>query len=114
MRLMIYLGDEGPTDLDFKDGDVWAVQPNSWTPGALEAKKWLIIEMEEYGGEQTELVQPEYSVGVPEPVQRHARKYYVPYWIKAGDPGELAMWRDKDATKPIITGRFNVFDIVRK
>lgn len=113
MRLMIWLGEEGPTDLDFKDGDVWAVRDNAWVPGTQEAKKWLIIEVEEYGGDQSELVEPEYAVGQPDPVIRHARKYFVPYWLKY-DGAELAVIRDKTATKAIVTGLFDIWDIARK
>lgn len=113
MRLMIWVGDEGPTDLDLKDGDIWAVQPNSWTPGTEESKKWLIVEMSEYGGDQSELVQPEYMVGSPEPVQRHARKYYVPYWLKL-TPDELAVVRDKTQSFAVLAGRFDIWDITRK
>lgn len=113
MRLMIWIGDEGPTDLDLKDGDIWAVQPNSWTPGALELQKWLIVEMAEYGGDQTELSKPEYTVGSPEPVIRHARKYYVPYWLKL-TPEELATVRDKTQSFSILASRFDIWDITRK
>lgn len=113
MRLMIWVGDEGPTDLDLKDGDIWGVQPNAWVPGSEELKKWLIVETEEYGGDQSELVQPEYQVGSPEPVIRHARKYYVPYWLKL-TPEELAVVRDKTQSFAILAGRFDIWDITRK
>jgi hypothetical protein len=113
MRLMIWLGDEGPTDLDLKDGDIWAVRDNAWVPGAQELKKWLIVEMAEYGGQQSELVTAEYTTGQSAPVQRHARKYQVRYWEKL-DPEELALWRDKTQTKAILAGRFDIWDIVRK
>ncbi len=114
MRLMIHLGDDGPTDLDLKDGDIFAVKDDAWIPGTLEAKKWLILETENYGQDWSELVKPEYEVGSPDPVQRHARAYYVPYWLKASGPDELTQWRDETLTKAIITGRFNLFDITRK
>ena len=113
MRLMIWTGDEGPTDLDLKDGDVWEVKPDSWVPGTQEAKKWLNVQMAEYGGDQSELVQPEYAVGSPDPVIRHARKYYIPYWLKL-TPEELALARDKNATKDVMLDRFDVWDITRK
>lgn len=113
MRLMIYIGDEGPTDLDFKDGDIWEVKDNAWAPGTLELKRWLIVEMPEYGGDQSELTQPEYAVGSPDPVQRHARKYQVKYWEKL-IPEEIAAARDPEVSVPIMTGRFGLFDIVRK
>lgn len=113
MRLMIWVGDEGPTDLDLKDGDIWAVQPNSWTPGSEELKKWLIVEMDEYGGDQSELVQAEYSVVLPPPVLRHARKYYIPYWLKL-TPDELTTVRNKTLPFAVLAGRFDVWDIARK
>lgn len=114
MRLMIWTGDEGPTDLDLKDGDVWAVHLDTWVPGTQEAKKWLNVQMEEYGGDQNELSQPEYSVVLPSgPVQRHARKYFIPYWEKL-TPEELALVRNKELTKEVMIGKFNVWDITRK
>jgi hypothetical protein len=113
MRLMIWVGDEGPTDLDLKDGDIWAVQPDAWTPGAEELKKWLVIQTAEYGGDQSELVQPEYTVGSPDPVIRRMRKYYVAYWEKL-TPDELALVRDKTASFAVLSDRFDVWDITRK
>lgn len=113
MRLMIWVGDEGPTDLDLKDGDIWAVYPNSWTPGSEESKKWLVIETEDYGGDQSELIAPEYTVGGDGPVQRHARKYHVRYWEKL-TPQELATVRDKTQSFAVLPNRFNIWDIARK
>lgn len=113
MRLMIWIGDEGPTDLDLRDGDIWAVRDNAWVPGALELKKWLVVEVPEYGGDQAELVAPEYAVGAPDPVVRHARKYQVRYWEKL-IPEEIAAARDPEVSVPIMAGRFDLFDITRK
>lgn len=115
MRLVIWIGDEGPTDLDMKDGDIFAVHPNSWEPGTLETQRWLVIEMEEYGGDQNELTQPEFTTGPSpqEPVQRHARKYKINYWEKF-TPQELADIRDRDTHFPISTGKFSLVDILRK
>lgn len=115
MRLQIWVGDEGPTDLDLKDGDIFAVHPNSWVPGTQELIKYLIVETAEYGGVQAELVKPEYNVGSPDPVIRHARKYFVPYWLTL-TPDELAIVRNKDTGSfPVVTGdRFTVWDITRK
>ena len=113
MRLMLWVGDEGPTDLDLKDGDIWAVQPDSWEPGALELKRWFVIQLPEYGGDQTELVKPEYTVGAESPVQRHARKYHVNYWVRLV-PEEIAAVRDPEVSVPVMAGRFDLFDIVRK
>jgi len=116
MRLMIWVGDEGPTDYDYKDGDVWEVKPNSWTPSSLELKKWLVVEVPEYGGTQSELTQPEYGPGTQPngmPVQRHARKYAVRYWEKL-IPQEIADVLNPDVEVPVMVGRFGLFDIVRK
>ena len=113
MRLMIWVGDEGPTDLDLKDGDVWAVNPNTWVPGVEELKKWLCVEMPEYGGDQSELITAEYAVGSPDPVQRHARKYYIAYWEKL-TPEQLVVIRDKTQSFALLAGVFGVFDIKRK
>lgn len=115
MRLMIWVGDEGPTDLDLKDGDIWNVYPNTWTPGSEELSRWLIAEMEEYGGDQTELTRPEYTQGPSpeEPVIRHMRKYYVPYWTKL-TPTQLQTVRSKTTQTPVVTGVFTLDDIVRK
>lgn len=120
MRLMIWVGDEGPTDLDLKDGDIWAVHPDydpgdpeSWTPGTEELKRWLILQMENYGNDQSELVTAEYAVGSPDPVQRHARKYYIPYWEKL-TPDELAVVRNKTLSFDVLADRFGIWDITRK
>jgi len=113
MRLMIWIGDEGPTDLDLRDGDVWAVKDDAWVPGAMELKKWLVVETPTYGGDQAELVAPEYAPGAPDPVIRHARKYFVPYWLKL-IPEEVAAVRDPAVSVAILTGRFGLFDITRK
>lgn len=116
MRLMLWVGDEGPTDYDFKDGDVWAVKPDSWVPSELETKKWLVVQVPEYGGQQDELTEPEYGAGTQPngmPVQRHARKYCVRYWEHL-TPQELAAARDKEVAVPVMPDRFGLFDIVRK
>ena len=115
MRLKIWIGDEGPTDLDLKDGDIFDVHPNSWVPGTQELIKYLNIELPEYGGDQSELKSTEWAVGSPDPVIRHARKYFVPYWLTL-TPEELAIVRNKDTGSfPVVTGtRFSLWDITRK
>lgn len=116
MRLMIWVGDEGPTDYDLKDGDVWDVKPDTWTPSTLETQKWLIVQTDEYGGTQSELIEPEYGSGVRPngmPVIRHARKYSVPYWNKL-IPEEITAVRDPAVVVPVMVGRFGLFDIARK
>lgn len=116
MRLMIWLGDEGPTDYDLRDGDVWQVKPDSWTPSTLETQKWLIVQVPEYGGDQSELTEPEFGAGIQPngmPVIRHARKYYVAYW-RMLIPEEIAAVRDPAVAVPVMVGRFDLFDITRK
>lgn len=114
MRLMIWVGDEGPTDLDLKDGDIWGVKDNAWVPGTQELKLWLVVEMAEYGGDQSELEQPEYAVVLPDgPVVRHARKYQVRYWEKL-TPEQLAVVRDKNQSFAILPAVFDIWDIARK
>lgn len=115
MRLMLWVGDEGPTDLDLKDGDIWRVYPNTWEPGGMELKRWLIVELPEYGGQQTELVASEYAVGssLDTPQLRLMRKYFIPYWQKL-TPEELAAARDREVSVPVITDKFTLLDICRK
>ena len=115
MRIMIWIGDEGPTDLDLKDGDLWAIYSNSWEPGAEELKRWLIVQIEEYGGDQSELTKPEYAVGasIEEPVVRCMRKYWIDYAAKL-TPKETADVRNKEIAVPVLTGRFGLADIIRK
>lgn len=115
MRLLIKVGDEGPTDYDLRDGDILEVRSNSVAFGAEELKKFLCVEMEEYGGTQGELVEPEYGSGTQPggfPVYRNARKYYLPYWEKLL-PDELAQVRDPAVSFPAST-KFGLFDITRK
>jgi len=114
MILRIWLGDEGPTDQDLKDGDIWGIQDDAWVPGLKETQKWLNIKLPEYGGDQSQLVEAEYAVGTPAPVILHARKYYVKYW-ELLDPDDLAIVRDKTQAFPIVDGSpFGLFDITRK
>lgn len=117
MRLMIWVGDEGPTDLDLKDGDIWGVRSDTWVPGTMELKKWLILQLPEYGGDQDELTAAEYTVGASpdSPVVRHARKYCVRYWEEL-TPDELAIVRDPNQSFAILNDpdRFDLWDIVRK
>lgn len=115
MRVMIYVGNEGPTDLDFKDGDIFAVYPNSWEPGAEELKRFFVVEMSEYGGDQQELVSTEYALG-PSPDQPqicHMRKYYIDYPTKL-TAAELESVRDRETSVPVMSGRFILDDINRK
>lgn len=115
MRLQIHIGDEGPTDLDLKDGDIEFLHPNSWTPGTEELKKWLIVELPEYGGTQSELTEPEWAVGSPDAVIRRARKYYVPYWLLLTQD-DIATVRDPLQSFAVFTDtdKIDLWSITRK
>lgn len=114
MRLMIYVGDEGPLDIDFKDGDIWGWRDDSWVPTSNELKKWLVIQVPEYQNDKAELVASEYVPGAgSSPSMRHQRKYFVPYWEKL-TPEELAAARNKTVEVPIVTDTFGIWDITRK
>lgn len=115
MKIMVWIGNEGPTDQDMKDGDVWAVYPDTWTPGIEETKKWLVVQTEDYNGDVLELVRSEYGQGPSpdEPQIVHMRKYYIDYATKL-TPEELLLVRDKNADFPVCVGRFILDDIHRK
>lgn len=115
MRLMLWVGEEGPTDNDLKDGDIFSVHQNDWTPGAEELKRFLCVQTGNYGGDTTELVEPEYGPGATpdEPDVRKARKYAVRYWEKLS-PSEVIAVRDRNLSVPLMTDRFALTDIVRK
>jgi len=114
MRLQVWTQNQGITDEDFKDGDIYKVRPWDWTPGDLETKRWLVVEMPEYMGSWEELIKSEYTVGADnQPVIRMMRKYRLNYAPKL-TPEELALARDPNADCPIITDRFTLDDIIRK
>lgn len=115
MRLMIWVGDEGPTDNDLKDGDIFSVHADSWVPGTEELKKFLVIQTSEYQGTQDELVEPQYATGpsADEPDIRYMRKYRVDYW-KRLTADELVAVRDPNVSVPVMVDRFSLGDIVRK
>lgn len=115
MRLQLYAGTEGFKDTDLRDGDIFAVHPNTWTPGAQEAKRFLVVEVEDFDEETArELVKSDYAPGDgDEPVIRRQRAYRIDYAPKL-TPEELAAARDKEVASPVITGRFSLADIARK
>jgi hypothetical protein len=115
MLLMLYAHDEGPTDIDHKRGDIFAVFPDDHVPGTEEVKKWVFAKVSDYGGDWNELVQPEYAAtSTPQrPVYRHMRKYGVAWWEKmSGD--EIGAYDDTSTAKPVVEGRYDLADIKRK
>lgn len=114
MFLTVWTKDEGITDQEFKDGDIFQVHDDDWTPGAREIERWLVVQVPNYGGDWSELTASEYGVGPGnEGVVRRMRKYRLAYAPKL-DPEELAAARDRDLPVQPITGRFDLTDIVRK
>lgn len=116
MKLLIKIGDEGPTDYDLKDGDILEVRPDGASFGVEELKKFLCIQTPEYGGTQSELVEPEYGLGQrPDgrPVIRRMRKYFV-YYPAVLTQDEQAIVRNPDSPAGPFIGRFDLADIVRK
>ncbi|HTG44145.1 MAG TPA: hypothetical protein VK633_06400, partial [Verrucomicrobiae bacterium] len=63
MKLMVWKEDEGPTDLEFKQGDIFQAHDDTWEPGSEETLKWLVVQMEDYGGNVAELTAKEFTVG---------------------------------------------------
>lgn len=114
MYLMLYVGDEGFTDLDLRDGDIFAVHPDDWVPGNKEKQRYLVVQTPDYTGPWDELVKSEYMQGPgEEPVIRRQRAYRVDYAPKL-DAEELAAARDRNATVEPLIGRFTLADIARK
>lgn len=114
MKLMLWARDEGFTDGEFRDGDIFQVFPDDWEPGAKEKQRFLIVQMPDFTGDWSELVKSEYSVGGGgEPVLRRMRAYRVDYAPKL-TPEELSAARDPVQTVEPITGRFTLSDIARK
>lgn len=115
MRLQLYAGTEGFKDTDLRDGDIFAVHPNTWVPGETEAKRFLVVEVEDFDEETArELVKSDYAPGDGEdPVIRRQRAYRLDYAPKL-TPEELALARDKNLASPVIVGRFSTADIARK
>ena len=99
---------------DQGDGDVYRVNPDTWEPGALETKRWLIVQIPDPGYDLAGLDEAEYSPGPGEaPVIRRKRKFRVDYAAKL-TPEEIAAAKDPDVEVPIITDRFTINDVVRK
>jgi hypothetical protein len=114
MHLMLYVGDEGFTDIDLRDGDIFAVQPDDWTPGSKEKQRYLIVKTPDFTGPWDELVKSEYMQGPGEaPVIRRMRSYRVDY-VPLLDAEELAATRDRAVAVEPIVGRFTLGHIARK
>ena len=52
MRLAVWTRNEGITDQEFKDGDIFRVEPDSWIPGGMETKRWLVVQTPDFGGQR--------------------------------------------------------------
>ena len=114
MQLMLWVRDEGFTDGDFRDGDIFQVWDDAWIPGNLEKARFLVIQVPNYGGDQNELVASEYAPGPgADPVIRRMRKYRVDYAPKL-DTETLAAVKDIESMVEPITGVFTLADISRK
>lgn len=115
MRLMCWKQNEGPTDAEFKRGDIFQVHPNTWTPGTEETRVWLVVEVPNYGGDLNELVAGDFTVGSSpeEVVPLHLRKYYIDFDAVL-NAGEKDKWLDPKTQAPIITGRFTLDHILRR
>ena len=114
MKLMLYVGTEGFTDTDLRDGDVFAVHTDDWEPGAKEKQRFLIVQTADYAGDWGELMKSEYAQGPgAEPVIRRQRAYRVDYAPKL-DADELAAARDRTVAVEPIVGRFSLGDVARK
>jgi len=114
VHLIIWVNDEGITDQEFKDGDIFQVKDDSFAPGSMETKRWLVVKMEDYAGPWDELVSSEFGVGAGnDGVVRRMRKYRLNYAPKL-TPEELIAAKDRDTHVDIITDRYTLTDIVRK
>ena len=114
MILSVWVRNEGITDGEFKDGDIFQAHPDTFVPEGNVLKRWLCVQTPDYGGSFDELVAPEYGVGPGnEAVIRRMRKYRLDYAPKL-TPDELTAARDPNVSVPLITGRFTLNDIVRK
>lgn len=114
MRMMVWKTDEGPTDLEFKAGDIFSVHPDSWGPGNEETLKWLVVQMPDYGGPWDELVASDYTVG-PTPEENvllHMRKYYLP--LERLTPGQQDKLLNPATRAPIVSDVFGIDDILRR
>jgi hypothetical protein len=118
MFVFLWVGDEGPTDIDLKDGDIFRVERETWqdppipfVPSSAEKKGFLILKMDEYQNSLSELVEPEPGAGGIG--TRHMRKYRIPYWLKL-TPDQLSNARNKTVEVEPIENTFDVWDIERK
>lgn len=114
MKLMLWVKDEGFTDGEFRDGDIFQVHDDAWEPGAKDKQRFLVVQMPDFAGNPDELIASEYGVGAgAEPEIRRMRKYRVDYAAKL-DPEELVAAKDQTVTVETIVGRFTLSDIARK
>jgi len=114
MKLMLWTKDEGFTDGEFRDGDIFQVWPDEWEPGNKEKQRFLIVQMPDYAGDMLELVASEYATGPGEdPIIRRMRKYRIDYAAKL-DPEQLAAAKDSQVAVETVVGVFALSDIARK
>lgn len=114
MFLVLWVKDEGFTDGEFRDGDIFQVQPDDYVPGEKTKQRFLIVQVPDFPGDWGELVASEYTTGPgDQPVVRRMRKYRVNYASKL-DPDELAAAKDLTTAVEPITGVFDLADIARK
>ena len=113
MRLTVWKINEGPTDGEFKAGDIFGVHDNTYVPGS-SMTKWLCVEVEEYGGSRDELMASDYAVGATpdENVVLNVRKYYLDF--SKLNTGEQDKWLNPATLSPVIIGRFTLDDIKRR
>lgn len=113
MLVYIWTRDDGITDQDFFDGDVFLIFDDTHVPGAQEEKSWLIAKVPDYPFKD-ELVSSEYAQGPGiDPVIRRQRKYRVD-WRPKFTPEEVIVIEDATQTLGVVEGKFNVSDITRK
>jgi hypothetical protein len=114
MKLMLWTKDEGFTDGEFRDGDIFQVHDDVWEPGSKEKQRFLIVQMPDFAGDVAELEASEYATGPgAEPIIRRMRKYRVDYAAKL-DPETLALAKDPNGTVEPVVGVFALSDIARK
>jgi len=115
MRFMVWTHDDGITDMDFRDGDIFhAGLATEWTPSELETSRYLCIEIQGVQAGISELLSSEFAPGPGnDNVIRRIRKYRVNYINKFSEE-ELAVIRDPEQVFPMVTDRFNQSDIIRK
>lgn len=114
MKLMVWKQNEGPTDEEFKQGDIFQVKPDTWTPGTEEDLKWLIVQMPNFGGSWSELTASEFTVGesTQENVLLRMRKYYLSFDVLT--PSQRSKLLDPTVHTPMVTNVWGLNDILRR